>query len=345
MYKVSYVGGRKRAKIVPRKDDFFADTPKRPIKHSKRARPKLEKSTVRRAEIPENPFLKIEEYAMKVLKSKDRKRVEEELKNHFGQMATSHLKGGNFLKRAFKKVGAIVSNATNRVKGFFTGRDKLRPTARRVMEQHGNEEISSITVCREPIMKGVEKFMNVVSVGGINRAKQDLQYDDLFHLYMFIKTKNGTSIRNEKNEVINIEVKQMDSNPKRETREITVNKPLTLNEFIENTSKYMGDKFLSYSASSNNCQNYIDACLSGNQLNTPELKKFVMQDSDKIFKHLPSWLRPFSDKLTGLAGRIDVLKNGMGRKRRIKKIGGSSVPLPLGRPTPRGIMKPFVPQV
>ena len=83
----------------------------------------------------------------------------------------------------------------------------------------------------------------------------------------------------------------------------------------------MGDKFLSYSASSNNCQNYIDACLSGNQLNTPELKKFVMQDSDKIFKHLPSWLRPFSDKLTGLAGR------------------------PLGRPTPRGIMKPFVPQV
>ncbi len=101
------------------------------------------------------------------------------------------------------------------------------------MEQHGNEEISSITVCREPIMKGVEKFMHVVSVGGINRAKQDLQYDDLFHLCMFIKTKNRTSIRNEKNEVINIEVKQMDSNPKRETREITVNKPLTLNELLK----------------------------------------------------------------------------------------------------------------
>jgi hypothetical protein len=217
------------------------------------------------------------------------------------------------------------NNVTHRVIGIFTGRNKRRPTARRVIEQHGSELIKSIAVCREPVTSAVEKTMNLISLGGLNKAKNDLQHGKLLHLYMHITTDKGTSIINEKNEVIGIEVKSIGSKSDREVKQVPLHASLTVSDFIENNPKYMGDRF-PYSANVNNCQNYIDSCLSANHLNDSDLKKFVLQDSEQIFKHMPSYMSRMANKISGLASHIDVLKDGMGRKRKViklkSKIGG-----------------------
>ena len=221
------------------------------------------------------------------------------------------------LKKGLSSIKSAITNVKDRIVHTFTGRDKLAPTARKLLENHGNEKVISLTICREPIVPMVEKVMNFISLGKLNDAKNDLQYDRLFHLYCFVKTDKGTEARLEKNEIIGLQEKSMGTNSKRETMNIPITNDLTLNELMENTKKYMGDKFLSYSASENNCQHFIDGVLSGNHLNNSDIKKFVLQDSASIFKHLPSFMKGFSDKITGLAGKLDVLKHGYGKKKKL----------------------------
>ncbi len=330
MYKVKHVsGGRKAMKIVKR-EEFMTDEPKR--KHVKR--PVVEKQRKKRVRFAKNPIVDIEEFAMKKLHTKDKHRIEQQLREHFDNMLNSNMSGGSFIKHALSKVGSIINNVKDRVTGFFTGRDKLRPTARRVLEQHGNEEIRSIVVCREPVVSAVEKALNVISLGALNRAKQDLQYDRLFHLYMFITTDKGTSIIVQKNEVIDIRVARKEPNSKREEMSVPVTHKMTVNQLIENTAKLMGSNFLTYSSHQNNCQHFIDSVLTANHLNSPTLKKFVLQDTQELFKKMPSYLKPLSDAVTGLAGRIDVVKNGKGRKKRVGR--GIFKPIPVPKmPTPK----------
>ena len=77
---------------------------------------------------------------------------------------------------------------------------------------------------------------------------------------------------------------------------------LTINELIAKTSKRMGADFIKYRAFSTNCQHFIINLLRANDLDTPELTKFVMQDSKAVLEGLPSYLEDVSDNLTDVAG-------------------------------------------
>lgn len=231
--------------------------------------------------------------------------MEHQLRSHFNKMSKSKQHGGSFFKKALSGINNII----NRVKTTFTGRDQLPPTARKVIEQHGNEKIVNIVVHREPIMSVINKMINLLSFG-----KQ--HFDTLFHLYTIITTDKGTNILLEKNHVISITTNIKQAHKNDQTFNIPVNKSITLTELLYKTKEYMGTNFLRYSAESANCQNFIDSILTANGLNSANAKKFINQDPEKIFASLPHGISSLMDKVTNLASHGDVLVNGAGKKKR-----------------------------
>ena len=64
---------------------------------------------------------------------------------------------------------------------FFRDPGKLPPTARKLLEQVGDEKITSMTLFRNPI--SLSKFAKFVG------ALKGTNYDDLFHLGVIINGK------------------------------------------------------------------------------------------------------------------------------------------------------------
>lgn len=89
------------------------------------------------------------------------------------------------------------------------------------------------------------------------------------------------------------------------------NKVLTLQQLMDNTKAQMGGNFFIYSARNSNCQDFILNIVTANGLSTPENVTFIKQDALRIFGDLV-YLRKFSNTLTDIAGRLNVIKEGAG---------------------------------
>ena len=105
-------------------------------------------------------------------------------------------------------------------------------------------------------------------------------FDELFHLYCELVLENGKTILVEKNERINI-MKTSRNEKNTEQQEISNIPPnITLNTLLGNTKNKMGDeKFFTYNAVSNNCQDFLLAFLQSNNLGNNENYTFVKQDT------------------------------------------------------------------
>ena len=175
--------------------------------------------------------------------------------------------------------------------------NELPPNVKDILKKYGNETIKNITVCRTPV--------NAV-VTGVIKAVATTPYDVLFHLFIVIITTSGNRILFEKNERINSKLA-----PNLSTVEkMAVQNPpqCTINQLIQNTSNYMGSKFIPYSASGNNCQNFIMGILQSNGVNEQNLFNFVKQDTASIFRD-PNF-RKFANTVTGMAGNFNKLMQG-----------------------------------
>ena len=75
---------------------------------------------------------------------------------------------------------------------------------------------------------------------------------------------------------------------------------MMLNNALKNGLK------LQYSASSYNCQNFVNHLLDAVNINTPELKKFILQPTDKILTQ--GILEKISRGITNTLGVIDYVK-------------------------------------
>ena len=223
------------------------------------------------------------------------------------------------IKKGLSSIKDKLSNVKERITTVFTGITKLNPICRKILENHGNETIKSLNVVREPIQSGVAKALNLISLGTFNKAKKELGYDSFFHLFLIAELSSGTHLRIEKNEVINMTTK-LGHHDKRETMPINLSgKNITLNEFMENTKNKMGDKFLSYNANNNNCQAFVRGCLEGNGLYSSSIDKFVSQDTEQLFKKMPSFVEKIGKMATDLGAKVNVLKNGAGKKKKLLK--------------------------
>jgi hypothetical protein len=80
---------------------------------------------------------------------------------------------------------------------------------------------------------------------------------------------------------------------------------------MNKTKEYQGGKFFKYSASGNNCQDFIVAIFKSNNIGDDEDIKFIKQDTEQLFKDLPA-LRKLSNTVTDLGASVNTALTGRG---------------------------------
>lgn len=179
-------------------------------------------------------------------------------------------------------------------------RKKLRPSVQKLLNQVGNEQIQSLTVWREVLP--YSKFVKTI--------RPDIPYDKLFHLSLNINSKYNLD-----KDGIAISFKR--GGPRGEQMSVSVPSNMTIQELFDKTKKRMGENnFYDYTAIFLNCQHYIDNILSAIGVNTPELKKFVNQDAEKIIEKLGGkYLSSFLNLFQKAQEVVDIVQEGGGESK------------------------------
>ena len=199
---------------------------------------------------------------------------------------------------------------------------KLRPKSRKLMESIAQEQITDLQVIRTPIESYINTVLNTISFGAFKKAVSQLGYDKLFHLSLYINKKYVFH----KIEVLTLDYAPsnlIQSNSEVKIVSLQSSNPLTIRDFVEKTRNYMGNTaFTSYDPVNNNCQDLVISTLRANNLLTPDLQSFIKQDAQSIFSKLPAFVSKFAQGVTDVAGRVNRLIEGEGKKKTKKQGGG-----------------------
>jgi hypothetical protein len=221
----------------------------------------------------------------------------------------------NVIKQGFKKVGKTLIDAPQVV---LQNPSRLNQQARNNLDLFGDTEISQMKVCRTPVQKLVQIALGVVSLGEFQKRIENADYDDIFHLYLVITLKDGNVFTLEKNAIIELnQVPNTYYRDKSECRNIPINRNnITLKDLLTKTERQMGNRFYTYSAKNNNCQEFVLQILKSNQLGDETIYDFVKQDTKQLFKD-DSYLRKLSNSVTSIGEKATTLLKGKGIKQKI----------------------------
>ena len=192
------------------------------------------------------------------------------------------------INKAINKVSNFASTVVHRRQG-------LSPKVLDILANNGDAVITGIRVGRTPVQAIITGIIKIVST---------TPYDTLFHLFIVMDTTKGQVLL-EKNAVINMDV---NPNISAEYMEVPNVPNITITQLVDNTAAQMGDKFIPYSPSGNNCQDFIYNVLTSNGMNDPTVLDFVKQDTKSIFAS-PTF-RKFARTITNIGGSFDVLLQG-----------------------------------
>ncbi len=204
------------------------------------------------------------------------------------------------------------------IKGITTGiittpefgrGDNYAPYVNDIIKKYQNKQIQKITISRKPIQDSINTLMNVMMLGKLKKRMKRQGYDDLFHLRLIIQIGNR-KVAVEKNEKINM-VENPPSEKEAELRPLNLNEVLTFGDLIKGAERIQGSNLHKYSASSNNCQDYVMALLRGSNLGTEEDYAFVKQDTDALFNHY-GFTKKIQDMTTDIAGNANEVYYGSG---------------------------------
>ena len=176
----------------------------------------------------------------------------------------------------------------------------ISPMVDAYLYTYGNDPITEFIISRTVLNPMLTGAIGIISPS-FRRKTRDTK---LYHLQVLFRT-NRTSQNIEKTERITIG--RFNNRRGSENMPVSIPNGLTLNMMLERTHLLMGGKFLSYSASNNNCQDFILAMLQSNNLSTPVNTLFVKQATQSLFT--PE-LRKVSNTLTDLAGAANILRQG-----------------------------------
>lgn len=217
------------------------------------------------------------------------------------------------------KFGQLKKTITRKVSGYSDDMfnfifGKLPYRVNRFIKDNGNKRIESITVYRAPIQSLIDKLFNILSMGKFDEAKDTLGYDDLFHLYAILTFNDDTRAIIEKNQDINI-TDDVSSRDKAESLAIDLGgQQPTLTMLLENTKKEMGDRFYSYDAFKNNCQDFIFSMINSNGFMTPEASAFIKQNAGLLLKSLPGFADKFASTATTTGSYVNRFMQRIGLK-------------------------------
>jgi hypothetical protein len=193
------------------------------------------------------------------------------------------------------------------------GRNDYPPKVRNIISKYGDKNITGIMLGRTPLGAPILTALQLASGNTFSQKLENTPYDTLFHLFMCVQLDGKDKIVLEKNEVINAEIGC--KLPKdTETKSITssdIPTGLTLKQALDKTQESMGGKYFTYSAKDNNCQDFIVAFLTANNIGTETDKSWVKQETKILFEGNDR-LRKIANTLTDIGARVDVIRQGAG---------------------------------
>jgi hypothetical protein len=194
----------------------------------------------------------------------------------------------------------MYSRIKNTVDSLQGKRAGISPSVDDFTRRHGDENITQFTISRTVLNPLLTGAIGIISPS-FRRKTQDTK---LYHLHVLIRTTK-TSLSLEKNARITIGNYQKRNGS--EDMSVSIPSGLTLNKMLDRTRASMGNRFLSYSARDNNCQDFILAILQSNNLSTSTNTLFVKQATQSL---LTPQLRQISNTITGIAGGVDKIIQG-----------------------------------
>ena len=183
----------------------------------------------------------------------------------------------------------------------FNKRFDMPPNYLEYLQRYGNNVIVGATIYRHKVNSIITGALNVLSGNS---------FDRLYHLRCYFNLDNGEEIYIEKNERINCgKGDKQSGHHALPVNRADIPQGLTFGVMMQRTQELMGEKFLTYSASSNNCQYFIRAIFQANGMLRPNYESFIKQSTETIFKNLPE-LRKFANTVTDVAGEVNGLVQG-----------------------------------
>jgi hypothetical protein len=177
--------------------------------------------------------------------------------------------------------------------------------------KYGGLRINRLTVVRQPIKGAVDVALNVITIGKWEKAKAKYGFDKLFHLWLKIDVidRNGeiVSFCLEKNETPRFYIFDGRYGQGTETQPVIGQVLWNLRTFLQRGIDKMGDRFWEYSAFDYNCQNFLMNILDANDLMTPQLRDFILQDIKEIVAEMPTYVTHVSKVITDKVRQVRTL--------------------------------------
>jgi hypothetical protein len=211
--------------------------------------------------------------------------------------------------KEFPGVAVVVDHIPKFLGGFELSTSPSKVDS--YLKEHGDQPIQSMSVCKVPLSKGLQKLANLVTLGKFNASKKRLNYADYFHLFLNVTLDNGVQCHVEKNQTINMGSGHHRPSGSTCTEvKITPSSQVTLNKLFSNALSKVGDhRLYVYDAVSANCQIFIKDLLSSSGLWSSHLESFVMQDVETA----TNWILRKSMKLaTNLASNVGLIRQKIG---------------------------------
>lgn len=218
--------------------------------------------------------------------------------------------------------GSGIGDIFRRVKNVFTG--SYSSATEKMQKERGNWIVVKVRVHREPVVAGIKKVLNTISLGKFNRGVENNDYRNLFHLFAKFEIKNPNTGQieywtTEKSPSISwVKTNGLESkNQKYGTHwagtddlgtgngwanaDISYGlRVVTVGEMLQKAIEEAGLDFALYNGVTNNCQRYIMWLLHACGITA--LDRFIVQKVDNI---LTGHTKLVADSVTGLASVFD----------------------------------------
>lgn len=196
----------------------------------------------------------------------------------------------------------------NAYKYIVRGEYDYPATMKGLLRQYGNNQVRQIIINRQPLSTFTNWLLQLGSGGEFFDKLRSSPYDKLFHLRSILILDNGKRIQFDKTQSVRMVLFSGDMNARgAESVEVSNVPSLTLGQIVENTRQSMGDKrFFTYSASNNNCQDFLTAMLNANISNASTYTNFVKQNTEFVFKN-NSFFRKLAHSATDLGRATDYI--------------------------------------
>lgn len=188
---------------------------------------------------------------------------------------------------------------------------KSRPkNIEKFMKKHGEKNMYSLKICRTPVKGVIQRVINFLTKGKLERLKSEKAYDDVFHLYVIITFQDGSKYELQKNDLVEIKPFNSKLQPSSECERSLLTYFPTFNSVMLRLEDKYPDSLYLYRAWSYNCQDFLKKFANASGITS--LDKFILQDFSELFKK--KRLKKFARVLTDLSASVKRYILGKGPK-------------------------------